>query len=211
MPNGNGNGNGQHKDADGLTVKQALFCREYIRDRNASAACVRAGYSSKGRSVTGTRLLANPSVSAVVSRLAEAHLAKVEMDIDEMCLTASRIGRARVSQLFAPRVNGDDWTLLHPTELPDDVSEAVQSIEVHRDPDGGEHFKYKMHPKLQALDLIAKLRGLVAKKSELDVELTWRQVLEKMDAEDAEARAIEGQVKEVGSPSGTTTAGDRAQ
>ena len=90
MPNGNGNGNGQHKDADGLTVKQALFCREYIRDRNASAACVRAGYSSKGRSVTGTRLLANPSVSAVVSRLAEAHLAKVEMDIDEMCLTASR-------------------------------------------------------------------------------------------------------------------------
>ena len=142
-----------------------------------------------------------------VSRLAEAHLAKVEMDIDEMCLTASRIGRARVSQLFAPRVNGDDWTLLHPTELPDDVSEAVQSIEVHRDPDGGEHFKYKMHPKLQALDLIAKLRGLVAKKTELDVVLTWRQVLEKMDAEDA----IEAEVKEVGSPSGTTTAGDRAQ
>ena len=37
--------------------------------------------------------------------------------------------------------------------------------------------------------------------------MTWRQVLEKMDAEDA----IEGEVKEVGSPSGTTTAGDRAQ
>ena len=62
-----------------------------------------------------------------------------------------------------------------------------------RDPDGGEHFKYKMHPKLQAIDLIAKLRGLIAKKTELDVVMTWRQVLEKMDAEDAEARAIEGE------------------
>ena len=209
MPNGNGNGNGngQHRDADGLTVKQALFCREYILDRNASAASVRAGYSPKNSNVTGSRLLANVGIKAVISRLAEAHLAKLEMDIDEMCQIASRIGRARVSQLFAPRVNGDDWTLLHPTELPTDVAEAVSSIEVRRDIDGSQSFKYKLHPKLQALDLIAKLRGLVTKKTELDVTMTWRQVLEKMDAEDA----IDAEVKEVGSPSGTMTAGDRAQ
>ena len=90
----------------------------------------------------------------------------------------------------AGRSNGS-WTLLHPTELPADIREAVSSIEVMRDPDGGERFKYKLHPKLAALDLIAKLRGLVTKKTELDVVMTWRQVLEKMDAEDAEARAIE--------------------
>jgi hypothetical protein len=130
------------------------------------------------------------------------------MDLEEIVETASRIGRATVDQLFSPDGEG---SLIHPRELPADIREAVSSVDVVVGPDGNTHYKYRLWPKLAALDLIAKLRGLVTKKTEVDVVLTWRQVLEKMDAEDAEARAIEAEVKDVGSPSGTTTAGDRAQ
>ena len=109
------------------------------------------------------------------------------MDLEEIVETASRIGRATIDQLFSP--TGDGFSMLAPHELPADIREAVAGIEVVRDPDGSERFKYKLHPKLQALDLIAKLRGLVTKKTELDVVMTWRQVLEKMDEEDAVDRA----------------------
>ena len=97
------------------------------------------------------------------------------MGIEELVETASRIGRATVDELFSPA--GDGFSMLAPHELPADIREAVAGIEISRDPGGTERFKYKLHPKLQALDLIAKLRGLVTKKTELDVVMTGRDLL----------------------------------
>lgn len=45
-----------------LTPRQQRFISEYLIDQNASAACVRAGYSPKGSNVTGSQLLAKPNI-----------------------------------------------------------------------------------------------------------------------------------------------------
>jgi phage terminase small subunit len=45
-----------------LTTRQDKFFIEYNKDFNASAAAVRAGYSSNGAKVTGHRLLTNPNL-----------------------------------------------------------------------------------------------------------------------------------------------------
>lgn len=45
-----------------LTKRQDNFFLEYRRDHNASAAAIRAGYSTKGAKVTGHRLLTNPNL-----------------------------------------------------------------------------------------------------------------------------------------------------
>jgi hypothetical protein len=49
--------------ADGLTAKQAAFVREYLVDRNATQAAIRAGYSPKTAEQQGYQLLQNTSVS----------------------------------------------------------------------------------------------------------------------------------------------------
>ena len=70
--------------------------------------------------------------------------------------TASRIGRATIDQLFEP---DGEWSLIHPRLLPADIREAVSRVDVVVGPDGNTHYKYRLWPKLAALDLIAKLRG----------------------------------------------------
>ena len=57
--NGNGNGNGRGRDKDGLTPKQALFCREYLIDRNGAGAAIRAG---------GRDLLRRQQLTGIVTR-----------------------------------------------------------------------------------------------------------------------------------------------
>ena len=79
---------------------------------------IRAGFSRKGAKTAGSRLLANVHVRAKIDTLVEAQLEKVDMDLEEIVKTASRIGRATVDQLFSP--DNGSWTLLHPTELPAD-------------------------------------------------------------------------------------------
>jgi phage terminase small subunit len=45
-----------------LTKRQDNFFLEYSRDRNATQAAIRAGYSRKGARVTGYRLLTNANL-----------------------------------------------------------------------------------------------------------------------------------------------------
>ena len=52
-----------------ITPKQKRFVKEYLTDFNATKAAIRAGYSPKGASVQGARLLANAKVQAEVERL----------------------------------------------------------------------------------------------------------------------------------------------
>ena len=54
-----------------MTPKQQRFVREYLNDFNATQAAIRAGYSPKGASVQGARLLANAKVQAEVERLSK--------------------------------------------------------------------------------------------------------------------------------------------
>jgi phage terminase small subunit len=51
--------------------RQQRFVREYLTDFNATQAAIRAGYSPKGASVQGARLLANAKVQAEVERLSK--------------------------------------------------------------------------------------------------------------------------------------------
>jgi phage terminase small subunit len=57
-----------------LSPKQRKFVVEYLIDRNASQASIRAGYSKKNANVVGSRLLANVGIKAEI----EAKTAKMD-------------------------------------------------------------------------------------------------------------------------------------
>ena len=52
-----------------MTDQQQLFCREYLVDRNATAACKRAHYSERSAYCTSSRLMARPGIKAYIAEL----------------------------------------------------------------------------------------------------------------------------------------------
>ena len=65
----------------GLSDKQELFCREYLKDFNATQAAIRAGYSEDTASQQGSRLLSNVKVSERLEKLSKALLEQIDEDI----------------------------------------------------------------------------------------------------------------------------------
>lgn len=56
------------KMADGLSIRESLFCDHYLVTFDAQAAAVRAGYSPKSARVTGPQLLAKEPVQKELQR-----------------------------------------------------------------------------------------------------------------------------------------------
>lgn len=57
--------------ADKLTAQQNIFVAEYIVDRNATQAAIRAGYSAKTAKSQGQRLLTNVDIMDAINKQLE--------------------------------------------------------------------------------------------------------------------------------------------
>jgi phage terminase small subunit len=62
-----------------LNPKQQLFVAEYLKDLNASAACLRAGYRTKNPDVVGPRLLGRVGIREAVDASLAKRNQKVEL------------------------------------------------------------------------------------------------------------------------------------
>lgn len=78
----------------GLNARQRRFAEEYLVDRNATQAAIRAGYSANGADVQGVRLLANASVAAIIAKgaaeISERTKVSQDMVVEGLLLEAQR-------------------------------------------------------------------------------------------------------------------------
>lgn len=58
----------KRRSPDELTAKQKLFAAEYLKDRNARAAAIRAGYSETTAKVACNTLVEHPGIAAVIKK-----------------------------------------------------------------------------------------------------------------------------------------------
>ena len=63
-----------------LNTRQKQFCHEYVKDMNGSQSAIRAGYSSKGASVTASKLLVHPNVKPYLADLMEERAREANID-----------------------------------------------------------------------------------------------------------------------------------
>ena len=105
--------------------RRELFCLEYLKDKNATQAAIRAGYSAKTAKQSGHQLLTFTDVKARVAELLQEAFKAVQMDAQEVLARMARIARADVRGAFNP-----DGTLKSPTTLDDDGAAAIAGIEV---------------------------------------------------------------------------------
>lgn len=108
-----------------MTPKQEAFIREYLIDRNATQAAIRAGYSAKTASAIGDENLRKPEIRAAI----DAAMAKVANRAE---VTAERILRERARlAFFDPRklldAEGNPVPL---QELDDDTAAAIAGLDV---------------------------------------------------------------------------------
>lgn len=108
-----------------LTAQQLLFAHEYMVDRNATQAAIRAGYSSKTAQFQSSRLLRNVMVKAVIDKSLEKLTAKTDITVERVVTEIARIG------LFDPRkLFNEDGYPKDIMSLDDDTAAAIAGIKV---------------------------------------------------------------------------------
>lgn len=137
-----------------LTPRQKAFVAEYIIDKNASAAAVRAGYSPAGAASSSYHLMNNPEVRHLIDLtlglLAERAMCTAETVIAEI----SKVAFASVQHFYDAGGN-----LLNVADIDPDVAATIASIETEHI--GGDEGmvtvkKVKLLDKVKALDMLAK-------------------------------------------------------
>lgn len=129
-----------------LTKKEQLFCREYLKDFNASQAFVRAGYSKNGARQSAAQLFEKPAIRAEVKRLVNDVMERAEIDAVEVLSTIKQMA------LVDPIDVCDEFGNLRPMSLiPKPARQCISSI---RSTQYGT--SVKLEGRLKALDMLGK-------------------------------------------------------
>src|ERR1035437_3614586 len=165
-------------DPDGLNNRQRLFADAVLTGSTATKAAETAGYSPKSAAVTGSRVLRNAKVAAVLAEKQEAAAVRAEVQAADVIRELGRIAFSDISHFVTW---GGEWEQVdtkRSTELSDDdrhcVAEFVQSA-------GG--VRFKLHNKLPALLALGRYFGLFTERSNIEeiehitdaeLEAEWR-------------------------------------
>ena len=151
-----------------LTPRQERFVEEYLVDRNATAAAVRAGYSKKSASQIASHLLVDVKVQENIRARGAAALAKIEVTEERTLQEVSAVGFSNIKD-FLEWDKDRGLVVKDSKDIPDVLASAIESIEdqtlTTTNKDGTRTYtrhklKVKLYPKLPALQLISEYIGL---------------------------------------------------
>lgn len=128
--------------------RRSLFVLEYLKDRNATQAAIRAGYSPKGADVAGARLLVNVRVAQAISEAAAKVAESLQLSTKTVLAETLAIATSDLAHII-----GKDFAT-----LPPEIRRTVASIKVS---DDGKVIEFKLWSKDRALENLMKHLGLI--------------------------------------------------
>lgn len=131
-----------------LTPKQKMFCDEYLTDRNATAAALRAGYS-RDTALNGY-LMTLPKIKLYLQQQMDSITQEVQVSHAQVLRELCKIAFGNMSNYFAA-----DGSMKPMDALTEDDKAALWNVNVS-DTENGAVTKIKMYNKLAALEKIAK-------------------------------------------------------
>jgi phage terminase small subunit len=147
---------GESSDAR-LTPRQRVFVAEFLVDRNATQAAIRAGYSAATAATQGPRLLQNVGIQTAVERGLRALEERLHVTAERIVQEIARVGLADIRDYMRW---GPDGVELRPSEeLTADQRAAIQEITETRSK-GTVTTRVRLHAKVPALESLGKHLGL---------------------------------------------------
>jgi len=141
-----------------LTPKRGRFAVEFLKDHNAAAAARRAGYSENGSDATGSRLLVNVRVQALIAKLAKPHLEQAGVTAQGVIDRAASIAFGDIRTLVDG--HGDLLEIGHLTEASQALVAGFETREIiGRDGDiaSSQVRKVEVVDRMVALTLLARI------------------------------------------------------
>lgn len=170
-----------------LTPRQRAFVVEYLRDKNATKAAIRAGYSAHSAHVDGPRLLENAEVSREVAARLERMLLRVESKAEDVIRDLVELSQVDIGDAY------DDMGRLLPIEeMPAALRKAIVSLETEEiygyapGEDGksekvpiGQVRKVKWVDPLKVKELLARYHKLLVDRVEHSADSSFADMLKK--------------------------------
>jgi phage terminase small subunit len=148
-----------------LNPRMHCFVKEYLISQNATAAAIAAGYSSKGASVQGARLLANAKIRELIQQGRDLIANKLEVTAERIVQELAKIGFANMADYMT--VGTDGYPALDWSKLTRDQAAALSSVTVDdfvegrgEDARAGKRVRFKLHDKRAALVDLGKNLGM---------------------------------------------------
>jgi hypothetical protein len=148
---------------DLLTDKQRIFVTEYAADMNRLRAMKEAGYrgSDKNLGITAVKLLKDPKVCAA--------LAEIGTKLDASMLNVENLATQLARMVFrnmAAFTDDEGYLTIPLGKLPEDIQQCVEGWEIDRSIDSEtgdvtEKIKVKLVPKIKAMELAMKWKGML--------------------------------------------------
>ena len=159
-----------------LNGRQQLFVLEYLVDRNAEQAAIRAGYSPKYARGNAHKLVANSCIAAEIQRLGQKTAQKLEITRESIMQELAAVGFARASDFVRVETTPATRLGIHPltgevVNLPDGYCQTVRITDTDDLPEDkaaalasikqtANGIDVKLHDKVRALELLGKAVGM---------------------------------------------------
>ncbi len=129
-----------------LNAKQEMFCKEYLKDLNATQAAIRAGYSERTAYSTGQRLLKHVEINARVKELKAKRAEELELDAYWVLKRLMDISNRSMQAEPVLEWDEDSHSMVHRGEYKFDSVGATKATELI-----GKHIGVFLSPREQAL------------------------------------------------------------
>lgn len=146
-----------------LNEKHKLFCREYLKDHNATQAAIRAGYSAKTAEAQSSRLLRNVNIKTFINAVQEKDANKLDISRERVLKELAAIAFSDIRKYYDE--NGE---LVNVKELEEDAAAGLAGVEVDELFETGRNGakkqigvtkKIKRWDKVKAIEAINKMLG----------------------------------------------------
>ena len=147
---------------DKINDKQQKFCREFLKDLNATQAAKRAGYSEKTAYAIGAENLTKPVIKAYLKELLEPIKISDYLTIDRYIQELNKFIFVDIRDFF-----DKDHNLKPLSDLTASQTAAINSIDTQTF-EGGEggrakskRVTFKLIDKLKSIELSLKIKGMM--------------------------------------------------
>jgi phage terminase small subunit len=174
--------------------KQLLFCKEYIKDLNATQAAIRAGYSPKTARSQAQRLLTNVDIQNQIQIEMNNRAGRVERSADDVIRLLWKMATLDMADYITVAEGGEVQAIPF-DQLPEGASKLISEIEeksvIKESSDGKEltkysNLKYKLPEKTKCIEMLGRHYGIFNDKLHtpdmVDLAAVLNKAQERLDA-----------------------------